>query len=288
MRSSNKILIIGGCGYIGSRLYEYFKNKKKYERVDTVDLEWFGNFVNHKNIRKDYVGLTKRFYGKYSVVILLAGHSTVGMCERDMLGSLKNNVEGFVDLITKLSSQKFIYTSTYRLYSNIHGRHAKETDICGNPLSIYDLTKKTIDDYISFSSLEFYSLRMATVNGYSPNLRLNQAINKIVYNSMFNKYTEIYNQSSIFSVLGIEDLCRAIEKIILGTDKRGIYNLASFESSINDIVKVASKSLPGVKVSRNKSTKKSIHILIDTSKFQKKFNFKFEETTESIVESLVK
>ena len=40
-----KILIIGGCGYVGSELYNSMKNS--YE-VDTVDLEWYGNHVNEK------------------------------------------------------------------------------------------------------------------------------------------------------------------------------------------------------------------------------------------------
>ena len=42
-----KILIIGGCGYVGSALYKYLT--KNYA-VDTLDLEWYGNFVNKDNI----------------------------------------------------------------------------------------------------------------------------------------------------------------------------------------------------------------------------------------------
>ena len=46
-----RILIIGGCGYIGSQLFVYLKNKGY--KVDTVDLEWYGNYVNPKNFKTD-------------------------------------------------------------------------------------------------------------------------------------------------------------------------------------------------------------------------------------------
>src|SRR5581483_9292443 len=104
-----KIVILGGCGYIGSRLFTYL-TEKNYS-VDTVDLEWFGNYVNPKNIIANFDDLPKKFYDKYDVVILLAGHSTVGMCQNDALGSLENNIASFVNLTQKLQKQKFIYAS---------------------------------------------------------------------------------------------------------------------------------------------------------------------------------
>ena len=50
-----KILIIGGCGYIGSQLYQHLQTI--YD-VDTVDLEWYDNYVNDKNVVKDMSLLT--------------------------------------------------------------------------------------------------------------------------------------------------------------------------------------------------------------------------------------
>ena len=46
---STSVLLIGGCGYIGSRLYRHLKGKGF--AVDTLDLEWRGNFVNPDNIK---------------------------------------------------------------------------------------------------------------------------------------------------------------------------------------------------------------------------------------------
>lgn len=280
-----KVVIIGGCGYVGSKLFTFLQEKGYF--VDTVDLEWFGNFINTKNIKCDYKDLPKNFFNIYDVVILLAGHSTIGMCREDIIGSLRNNIENFVILMKKLKKQKFIYASTYRVYTEIGTHSARETDNYQNPFSIYDLTKKTIDDYISFSSLEFYSLRMATANGYSPNLRLNQIINKLYVDAKNKKKITIYDQEANFSILGLEDLCRVIEKIILGSDRRGIYNIGSFDCNINLIIKELSKVFKNIDISIGESLKKSHHVSLDTSKFQKTYNLDFRESLRSIIASLV-
>ena len=57
-----KILLIGGCGYIGSALYLHLK-KMNYD-VHTVDLEYFGNFNGNQNLsnfKTDYDLLSKKY-----------------------------------------------------------------------------------------------------------------------------------------------------------------------------------------------------------------------------------
>jgi len=280
-----KILILGGCGYIGSALYNNLISKKY--RVDTVDLEWFGNFVNPRNIKKDYKDIPKSFLDKYDIVILLAGHSTVGMCKEDVIGSLKNNVENFVLLMKRLSKQKFIYTSTYRIYYG-HKGLAKENDENNELFSIYDLTKKIADGYISFSSLEFYSLRLATVNGFSPNLRVNQVVNKLFLDGGNHKKITIFDKNTKFSVLGINDLCRSVEKIIEGPDKRGLYNLKSFDTTTGQIAQSVSKVFGKLDLKTEKSKVKSAHIQISSRKFSSAYNFKFKDSLENLISDLSK
>ena len=96
-----KLLLLGGTGYIGSRLYRYLASRGV--AVDTVDLELRGNRINLDNIRMDYRDLTAQFLSAYDVVVLLAGHSTVAQSLRDPYGAFENNLVKFAHLLGKLA-----------------------------------------------------------------------------------------------------------------------------------------------------------------------------------------
>ena len=85
------ILILGGCGYIGSALFGYLGQSN---RVDTVDLEYFGNYVNQLNIRGDFGNLDSSFLDHYEVVILVAANSSVRLCE-NIYEAFDNNVNNY-------------------------------------------------------------------------------------------------------------------------------------------------------------------------------------------------
>lgn len=285
MKKNEKIVILGGCGYLGSALFEYLT--KRGFTVDTVDLEWFGNCINNKNIKKDFSELPKSFFNKYSHVVLLAGHSTVPLCENDPLGALKNNVSNFITLLDKLSNQKLIYASSYRVYSNTKKEIVNEDYNHFSNSKIYDLTKVIIDGYVKSSKVKCYGLRMATVNGYSVNLRTNQVINKMFLESIKSKKVSIYNPDMAFSILGIADFCRAVEAIINKNGKVGFYNLASFNSSVRRLSTQIQKKVGKVEIVNDNKHTQTQTCCIDNKKFIKEFEFNFSETPKSVINSLV-
>ena len=98
-------------------------------------------------------------------------------------------------------------------------------------------------------------------------------------------------------ILGIEDLCRAIKTIIeCDEDKRGLYNLASFNKTAEQIayevsdvvgVKVVEYETDPTQIKNTKLQTKTYNFSISTNKFCKEFNFEFNETVESITKSIV-
>lgn len=278
-----RILIIGGCGYVGSRLYQHFLSK--HYSLDTVDLEWYGNYVNPKNVKKNYSDLSEQDLKKYHTIILLAAHSSVQMCTNKGLDSFKNNVDNFVHLLEKITFQKFIYASSSSIYGNTSSTLANELYDRYTPTNYYDVTKKVIDYYAQLSNVCYFGLRFGTVNGGSPNLRLDLMINKMYEDARKKGRIIVYNREAHRPILGINDLCRAIEAIIEKSGKKGIYNLASVNASIADISKKVSKKLGNVPVEYRGETR-AYNFSISTEKFQKEFNFTFLDSIESIVDSL--
>ena len=111
-------------------------------------------------------------------------------------------------------------------------------------------------------------------------------------------HIKLYIKDIMRPILGIKDLCRAIETIIdCNDDKRGIYNLASLNNTSEGIAKGVSSimNIPIVeynvsdleKITNVKLQTTAYNFAIDSSKFENEFNFKFNETIESITKSLI-
>ena len=284
-----KVLLLGGCGYIGSRVYKHLKEKGI--NTTSVDLEIFGN-PEVANTKKNFKNLTKEYLSKFSDIILLAGHSSVKMCESNLIGCFRNNVQYFVDLITKISeNQKFIYASSSSVYGNVNRNIVSED--CQEYVagSFYDLSKAEIDHYIRiFDEINYYGLRFGTVNGYSPNIRNDIMINAMFYSAKISQEVTISNPMIRRPILDIKDLCRAMESIIENGDfnKRGVYNLASFNSNVETIGRKTAEIL-GAKikiVDSQRSVSKVYDFAISCDKFCNVFGFKFLGFPESITQDL--
>jgi nucleoside-diphosphate-sugar epimerase len=282
-----KVLIIGGCGYIGSRLYLHLKEKGM--KVATLDLEWFGNHVNTYNFKIDF-GKEKNpswYLHERDAVVLLAGHSSVPMCKDDMMSSFKNNVFNFIKLLDSINPRtKFIYASSSSVYGNTHDIEAPEDWERYDPKTYYDLQKQEIDYYARLSNTEYYGLRFGTVNGWSPNLRTDIMLNKMYESAIAEGKVHVFNKHIYRPILGIEDLCRAIEAVIKGPDRRGIYNLASFNASVEEIANAIKKALNEEIEIVDKGIAQTYNFSISTSKFKSTYNFEFVESVNSIVHSL--
>jgi nucleoside-diphosphate-sugar epimerase len=288
------ILIIGSAGYIGSRLTLEFKDKYS---ITTLDACWFEH-SNSPDIIGDFYNFDKTFYSKFDIIILLAAHSSVKMCEGPMLSAYNNNVRNFVHLFSKLNSnQKIIYASSSSVYGDVGSTVVDENHNDFIPHNHYDVTKHIIDLYAPKFNIQYYGLRFGTVNGYSPTVRKDIMINSMTHSALTSGEIKLYIKDIIRPILGIEDLVRAIETIIENeSDNRGIYNLASFNATAEDIAKkvnnvtntkIVEYVTDPTNISNSKLQTKCYNFSINCEKFIRKFNFEFKETVESITKSLI-
>ena len=299
----SKILLIGGNGYIGSRLHNYLDlNRDKlvidqfvsnYD-VDVIDTNWFGDRDLHW--WGDYKDLSSEYYEPYDIIILLAGHSSVKMSEGNLNSCFNNNVRNFIDLIEKLDKQKLIYASSSSVYGSVGGKTVNEKYYGFEPYNQYDISKHTADLYAQKSDVEYYGLRFGTVNGCSPVLRTDVMINAMVSSALRDGHIKLYIKDTMRPILGINDLCRAITFIVESDeDKRGLYNLASFNKTAEQIayevagvmgVEVKEYETDPTQIKNVKSQTKAYNFSISTLKFRKEFKFKFRDTGESLATDL--
>lgn len=280
------ILVLGGAGYIGSRLRQHLAEK---HNVESVDCCWFT--YDNDSIRKDYNNLTVAELGKYHAVILLAGHSSVKSCEGDIKSPWLNNVTNFTNLLGKLrNDQLVIYASSASVYGNsLPGELHSEKTVNFVPVNHYDVTKYALDQQAIIANLQgkqVIGLRFGTVNGWSPRLRVDVMINAMYETSVQQKRPiQVFNAKINRALLGIEDLCRAIDTCI-DNPMTGIYNLASFNSTVGEIANTVAKTLQ-VKIENKGNTANVYDFALDTTLFSNTFGFTFRETPVTIVDSLI-
>jgi len=280
-----KILLIGGNGYLGCRIYEYLLNKK-YD-VTNLDLGWFG-IVYPETIQKDYRDLTKEELSKYTHIILLAGHSSVSMCGGELTSCFNNNVFNFTNLLDKIDdNQTLIYSSTLAVYGN-NPKLVTEEDPIKKALNVYDYTKIARENIANFyPNKKLIGLRFGSVSGFSPNFRNENLLNALTLSSINQQPLTISNGDAYRSVLGLNDLCCAIDKIIeVDIIKNKIYNLTSVSDKIINFGYEV-KRLTDSELIVNDSFKTDYSFNCSAELFEKDYNFKFGDTIESIYNDII-
>ena len=276
-----KVLLIGSCGYIGSRFYYDYKDKYK---ITGVDLNLY--YKCKDSIKDDFNNLSSQYINKFDVIILLAGHSSVGMCDGNLLPVLENNFINFIKLSEKINSdKKFIYASSSSVYGMSKDILAKENEKLDIAINNYDYSKQLVDSYSNFIKSNWFSLRFGTVNGWSPNFRTDIMINAMYNNYVKNNKISISNPKINRPILGINDLCKAIHAIIKNKPIKGIYNLCSFNATPEYLGKKLSKILK-CELEIDKKPSFAYDFKINNNKFKKNFNFKFQDTVEKITKEI--
>jgi nucleoside-diphosphate-sugar epimerase len=273
-----KILIIGGRGYIGSHLSSFLKSKD-------IEVEVLGN-----QKAEDYNLLLASYVQQFQYIILLAGHSSVKMCDGPLKAPWNNNVRNFDSLIQKTTkNQKIIYASSSSVYGNKGGKVFNEEDFSLEFVNNYDLTKMSLDllakNYIN-AGRKIIGLRFGTLNGGSTVIRRDLMINSMIYSTFKDGVINVNNKSVSRPILALNDLSRAMYEIVTNKFKPGIYNLASFSSTVEEIsTKVALKTQVDIV---DKGYYPGIYDFItDTSKFKHEYKFEFKETVDSIIDDVL-
>lgn len=276
-----KVLLIGGNGYIGSSLYHMSTHE-----IHSVDLCLFNQNLGYS---------TGSNYNSFDtsdsdVIICLAGHSSVPMCEHSPVRSWTNNVEYFRNLCERLKpNQKLIYASSASVYGKTTGISYETSDINFNVLNHYDLQKITVDlianKYIS-EGKNIIGLRFGTVNGASPNTRNDLMINSMIKSALDTGIVNAKNMQIRRAILGINDVSRALNMLVDIDITPGQYNLASFNSTVGKIANTVAE-MTNTKVVEHPNDRLAYDFELSTEKFYSATGFEFKDTVESLVNGLL-
>lgn len=280
---SRPVLVIGGEGYVGSAVSLYLRNAGHSVRV--IDLGWRGQVRMVSSERRSYQTLTEDELSPFGAVVFLAGHSSVSACNASPREAFANNVAGFAELVHKLQDQKLIFASSIAVYVNTRGRTVVESEPLPEAVSFYDLHKQAIESYARLAYANSYALRFGSVCGPSPNMRTELLLNSLVLSAVRTGNVKVANAQVNRPLLGLGDLCRAVEAVISQPVPPGRYNLASVNVRVGEVADLVARKLAATVEQVESPT--CYDIRVDTRAFSQASGLKFRDDLENLIDALV-
>lgn len=208
------VLVTGGAGYLGSILCEHLLDAGYC--VTAVDNLMYGQnslFQLCANSRFEFVfgdvrdeGLMRSLVNKADVLIPLAAVVGAPACDKDPWLARSVNLEA-VRLLNRLRSQSqlVVFPNTNSGYGTRSVDKYCTEDTPLDPISLYGQTKVQAEMEL-LESHNAITLRLATVFGMSPRMRLDLLVNHFVYAAVKDGYIVIFEKDFKRNYIHIRDV----------------------------------------------------------------------------------
>lgn len=291
-----KIAIIGGAGFIGSKLTPELIARG--HDVTVIDLFWFGNNLpkEAKIIEKDANSLNEDDLKTFDTVIFLAGLSNDPMAEYSPSRNFHENgaTPSFVAWIAKRAKvRRYIYGGTCSVYGFTvnelydETREARSNYPYGLSKLIGEFGIRQLEDE-NFSTICF---RQGTVCGYSPRTRFDLIVNTMFKAAVLDQKIIVNNPAIWRPILSINDAVQAYCNAVDAPEKvSGVFNIASENYTVGEVAKLVQEGVEkalGIKAeieTRDVQDFRNYKVTWEKAKAQLNFDpkFKVEEIVAEI------
>lgn len=237
-----KLLVTGGCGFIGSNFIRYILKKYPYSQIVNLDkLTYAGNPANLKDLEDNpnysFVKgdicdpvIVNEVMKKVDQVVHFAAESHVDRSIEDGSVFVRTNVLGTNTLLQSALAnkiKKFIHVSTDEVYgSTMEGSFSEKDNL--NPSSPYSSSKAS-SDLLAMSYYTTYGLPVCITrctNNFGPYQYPEKIIPFFISRLMEGKKVPIYGTGlNIRDWIYVEDHCSAIDFVFHNGSSGEIYNI---------------------------------------------------------------
>ncbi len=238
-----KILLSGGAGYLGSVLSGYLLEEN--HQVTVVDnflyeSNTLASYCNNKNFKiinkdcRDLDGLEREIKNS-DIIIPLAALVGAPLCKDRKEDAESINYKHNLKLFKKISKNQIVLMPT----TNSAYGHGGESEIFTEdselkPISLYAKHKVEVEKELTNLN-NFISLRLATVFGMSPRMRLDLLVNNFVYRAINDKFIVLFEGNFKRNYIHVRDVARAFVYCINNYKKmkNQIFNLGLEDANLS-------------------------------------------------------
>jgi nucleoside-diphosphate-sugar epimerase len=239
------ILVSGGAGYLGSILVpELLKLGNKVTVLDNfmfsptslLDCCHYNTLEVIRGDARDKA-LIQKLVSNKDIIIPLAALVGAPLCNRDKIGADTTNrgaIKTLAEVISK--EQRIIIPTTNSGYGigqkDIHC--TEETPL--NPISFYGITKVEAEKIV-LDRGNSISLRLATVFGISPRMRVDLLVNDFAYRAVKDRFIIVFEGHFKRNYIHVRDTARAFIHAIKNFDqmKDEPYNVGLSDANISKL-----------------------------------------------------
>jgi nucleoside-diphosphate-sugar epimerase len=235
-------LILGGAGYIGTRLSNHLSTRMGY-KVHVIDNFWFGDNLT-KSISKEKKSLWNikpEDLTTYDAVLFLAGLSNdpMAMFRPDLNFIENSSAPMYLAFIAKEAGVKrFICASSCSVYGFTKNKTLNESSLV-KPAYAYGISKlqcerglETLEDD-NFKPIVF---RKGTVGGWSQKMRYDLVVNTMLKSAFTTQKIVVNNPKIWRPLVDIRDVIQGYQKALeADLNVSGIYNLSGGNMTIGQL-----------------------------------------------------
>ena len=246
-----KILLTGGCGYIGTNLTKALLDLGHH--VTVVDIMWFGNYLNpHKNLNiiqsdiRDIDAIPMKGIDTVMHLANIANDPTGDLNARLTWEVNALSSKFLIEKAIENNVKQFIFASSGSVYGIKEESQVTE-DLPLVPITDYNKTKMISESVLlSFrDEITLNIVRPATVCGYSPRMRLDLSVSLLTMHALTKGKITVFGGKQIRPNIHMNDMVSVYLHLLnLDSKDAGIYN-AGFENiSILDIANKVCNQIP--------------------------------------------
>jgi len=246
------VLVTGGAGYIGSVLVS--KLLSRGLNVTVLDnLMYNQTSLNHVCHNKNF-----RFYRgdvrvkgdilpilkQADAIIPLAAFVGAPLCDRDPINATTTNKDAIFMMMDYISKDQLVIMPTTNSAYGSGDNCTEESEL--KPISRYAIDKVEVEKRL-MNHTNATSLRLATVFGMSPRMRIDLLVNDMTYRAVKDNFVVLFESHFKRNYIHVRDVVDAFDWSLYNSDMRGqIYNvgLSSANVSKRELCETIKKYIP--------------------------------------------